>query len=120
MSYHRTNRTRASDGNLGNTVFNIFPMSKEKREELREVYPHMKGHGSTPEKRLANLKYKLSRRALVNRSESQSRFGPDKWHVLVEMGTRRKIKEAPMSRKECFARNKTIKDLGMEWTLGRM
>jgi hypothetical protein len=120
-TFNRAPGTRKSDS-YGSSIVNILPMSKEKREELKQVMPHIKGRGATPEKRLENLKRRLRKRALVNESIRNETRGPDKWHVLIDFstGVRRKVREAAMNKQERFERNKSIKDLGMEWTLGRM
>ena len=101
----------------------IVPMTNAKQEEIRDAQDLkkiVKRAGPQIQTFLRRLNRARTIATRDNINEQSQRNGPDVWHVLVEMGTRRKIKCAAMSRREAWRRNDTLKDLRMEWTLGTM
>ena len=109
-------RPKRSDGGMGNTYLNITPLTGKEFNQLKETVEWVNPHRTGPDR----MRRMLKRAAAANVAEQSERKGPDLWHVLVESKTGKKIKQSAMSRAEAWRRNKNIRDLGMEWTLGEM
>jgi hypothetical protein len=117
-----------SDKNcLGGTMNSnhIIPMTKKREVEINEHTNLKKVLAKTLKTGNRELWQTCLTRAkrietASNIAKQAARKGPDVWHCLVESKTGKKIKAAAMSREEAFRRNKTIAELGMEWTLGEM
>lgn len=115
-------RTRGSDSNRS-SIIRITPLSKEEIKELKSVTRNLsavKAFYGNPEMRKRMAQRAKAIQTKFNIHQQTERSGPDKWHVLVESSTGKKIKAHCMSRNEARQRNKTILGLGMEWTLGEM
>lgn len=103
--------------------YHIRPMTNKKQAELRDSQDLSKGFGKkfhSASQKIAAIRRAKRIESQVNMQRQAENKGPDLWHVLVESKTGKKIKMAAMSRLESFERNRNIRDLGMEWTLGEM
>lgn len=93
-------------------------MSRKDEKNLKKVCPFISPHsfGGNMEK----YKSKLLTFRDRNETERASKGMIEEFHVLVDVNTRRKIKQVAMSRAEARRRNKTIRELGMAWSLGTL
>lgn len=93
----------------------IYPMREETLKEIRKE-TDIESWVRSSSKR---IRAKILETENNIRTQSENK-GPDVWHVLVDHRDHKKIKQSAMSRHEAWRRNQTIKDIGMEWTLGEM
>lgn len=99
----------------------IYPMSKAKEKALNVStnFTSLIHHPDLVTRRVRQIRAKMIETEW-NIHQQSERKGPDRFHVLVESATGKKIKAKAMSRADAAERNESIASIGYEWTLGEM